>query len=211
MASKNCLEIQNCPGVKDWKSNKNPDDTSHHVKFQVDSTIKALGTSRISPVPQLSFSNTMQDRCKIRVLLNGLTRGQYQTSERKTTATTVTFALASKSTKRSEKIRDALVPIGILQLLLQACSREDGDEVQHGSRCLAITNDADVNWLNHKRCGRCSQCQLLTSARFHLHMQDPHPKIQKITRDPHKTTKVSKSKFCGCLAPKLTKSSAAGT
>ena len=63
-----------------------------------------------------------------------------------------------------------------IQLLLQACGREDGDEVQHGSRCLAITNDADVNWLNHKRCGRCSQYQLGKSARFHLHLQDPHPK-----------------------------------
>ena len=107
----------------------------------------------------------------------------------------VFFHLLANLQKGLKKIRDALVPIGILQLLLQACGREDGDEVQHGSRFLAITNDADVNWLNHKRCGRCSQCQLLTSARFHLHMQDPHPKIQKITRDPHKTTKVSKSKW----------------
>ena len=89
--------------------------------------------------------------------------------------------LVSKSTKRSEKIRDALVPIGILQLLLQACGREDGDEVQHGSRCLAITNDADVNWLNHKRCGRCSQYQPWNKYSIPpLNLQDPHPKIRKI-------------------------------
>ena len=110
----------------------------------------------------------------------------------KPTATTVTYLHLLPNLQKvcSEKIRDALVPIGILQLLLQACGREDGDEVQHGSRWLAITaNDADVNWLNHKRCGEKSK--MLSVSTWNKcsipHMQDPHPTDPHVIRSKQRT------------------------
>lgn len=46
MGFKKCLRSKTVHGSRIGKAEKYQDDTSHHVKFQVDSTIKALGTSR---------------------------------------------------------------------------------------------------------------------------------------------------------------------
>ncbi len=46
---------------------------------------------------------------------------------------------------------------------------------------LAITaDDADVNWLNHKRCGEKSKCSI-------PHMQDPHPTDPHVIRTKQRT------------------------
>lgn len=89
---------------------------------------------------------------KIRLPLNGLTHGRLiqknkKHPRQKPVQQLVFFHLLANLQKGLKKIRDALVPIGVLQLLLQACGREDGDEVQHGSRFFS----------DHKRCG----CQLV--------------------------------------------------
>lgn len=74
----NCLEVQNCPGVKDWKSQKNPDDTSHHVKLPSWFTWNFTN----------HWGSPMICLSKTRLPLNGVTHGQHKTSKRKTTATT---------------------------------------------------------------------------------------------------------------------------
>lgn len=154
VASRIVLRSKIVQGSRIGKAKKHQDDTSHHVKLP----------SWINHQSTWNFTNhwgsPMICLSKIRLPLNGLTHGRLiqknkKHPRQKPVQQHVFFCTCLQIYKKVwKKIRDALVPIGILQLLLQACGREDGDEVQHGSRFLAITNDADVNWLNHKRCGR---------------------------------------------------------